>query len=88
MSIEKIREEFEAWQKGNCGMSLDRDERDQLKAENEALRKDAERYRWLRDEAGSADWEHIGYQSAESRDKHIDDYRGHAPSEGGSSDEG
>lgn len=25
------------------------DERDQLKAENEALRKDAERYRWLRD---------------------------------------
>ncbi|WKL65488.1 hypothetical protein Q1Z72_19565 [Pseudomonas qingdaonensis] len=25
------------------------DERDQLKTENEALRKDAERYRWLRD---------------------------------------
>lgn len=28
------------------------DERDQLKAENEALRKDAERYRWIR----TADW--------------------------------
>lgn len=28
-------------------------ERDQLKAECEALRKDAERYRWLRDESES-----------------------------------
>jgi hypothetical protein len=25
-----------------------------------ALRKDAERYRWLRDEASGGDWEHIG----------------------------
>lgn len=28
-------------------------ERDQLKAENEALRIDAERYRWLRDPSGT-----------------------------------
>lgn len=33
-----------------CSMrDLARKQRDQLKAENEALRKDAERYRWLRD---------------------------------------
>jgi hypothetical protein len=35
------------------GMALQKNrEIDQLKAENEALRKDAERYRWIRDKAG------------------------------------
>lgn len=33
-----------------------RSERDQLKAENEALCKDAERYRWLR-QSGQCDWD-------------------------------
>ena len=31
-----------------------------LHALNEALRADAERYRWLRDVASGSDWEHIG----------------------------
>lgn len=35
------------------------DDRDQLKAENEALRKDAERYRWLRDECGVVAYKEI-----------------------------
>ncbi|ROQ53638.1 hypothetical protein [Pseudomonas putida] len=34
-------------------------ERDQLKAENEALRKDAERYRWLRDGCGVVEYKAI-----------------------------
>ena len=34
-------------------------ERDQLKAENEALRKDAERYRWLRDSCGLVEYKVI-----------------------------
>lgn len=33
--------------RGDCADLMD--ERDHLKAENEALRKDAQRYRWLRD---------------------------------------
>lgn len=45
---------------------------EQLSAENEALRKDAERYRWLRDHAEAADWEFIGYQEIESTNKHVD----------------
>ncbi|MBH3361360.1 hypothetical protein [Pseudomonas guariconensis] len=32
---------------------------DQLKAENEALRKDAERYRWLRDQCGIVEYKSI-----------------------------
>lgn len=32
-----------------AGAESDREQRNQLKAENEALRKDAQRYRWLRD---------------------------------------
>lgn len=36
------------------------------------LRKDAERYRWLRDHAEAADWEFIGYQEIESTNKHVD----------------
>ncbi|WP_097303838.1 hypothetical protein [Pseudomonas chlororaphis] len=34
-------------------------ERDQLKAENEALRKDAERYRWLLNNADLMHWENM-----------------------------
>lgn len=34
-------------------------ERDQLKAENEALRKDAERYRWLREGCGLVEYKAI-----------------------------
>lgn len=36
--------------------------------------KDAERYRWLRDKATGADWEHIGYQDNEQKDAYVDDY--------------
>lgn len=45
---------------------------DQLKAENEALRKDAERYRWLRDKAHTADWEFIGGQTPDAGEAEID----------------
>lgn len=48
---------------------------EQLEAENEALRKDAERYRWLRDNAEAADWEFIGYQEKETTDMHVDSFR-------------
>lgn len=34
-------------------------ERDQIKAENDALRKDAERYRWLRDQCGVVEYKAI-----------------------------
>lgn len=42
------------WQSGydegrRMGVKTALDEREQLKSENEALRKDAERYRWLRE---------------------------------------
>lgn len=47
-------------------------ERDQLKAENEALRKDAERCRWLRDKAHTADWEFIGGQTPDAGEAEID----------------
>jgi len=49
-----------------------RAERDQLKAESEALRKDAERYRWLRDKAHTADWEFIGGQTPDAGEAEID----------------
>lgn len=45
---------------------------DQLKAENEALRKDAERYRWLRDEAGYCDTRDIPGMAPARMDSHID----------------
>lgn len=41
-----------SFKKANRMQSEARAERDQLKAENDALRKDAERYRWIR----TADW--------------------------------
>jgi len=37
-------------------------QRDQLRAENEALRKDAERYRWLRDKAIFVDMVAASYE--------------------------
>lgn len=48
-------------------------ERDQLKAENEALRKDADRYRWLR-ESGQCEWD-ASYEKLELRIEtpHFDD---------------
>lgn len=45
---------------------------EKLKAENEALRKDAERYRWLRNNADAADWEFLGYQAPDVVDQNID----------------
>lgn len=45
---------------------------EQLKAENEDLRKDAERYRWLRDKAHTADWEFIGGQTPDAGEAEID----------------
>lgn len=38
--------------------------------EEDVIRKDAARYRWLRDRASSSDWEFAGYQT--SKDAHID----------------
>jgi hypothetical protein len=49
-----------------------REERDRLKAENEELRKDAERYRWLRDRADTADWECLSHQLTREIDRRID----------------
>lgn len=43
------------------------------------LRKDAERYRWLRDKAGSADWEYVGYQSPETTNSEIDQWMKERP---------
>lgn len=43
-----------------------------LKAENEALRKDAERYRWLRDEASPADVEFFSHQSSHGFENEVD----------------
>lgn len=43
-----------------------------LKAEVEVLRKDADRYRWLRNQADSADWEFLSHQSREIVDQNID----------------
>lgn len=47
-------------------------ERDQLKAENEALRKDAQRYRWLRDDAGYCDTRDIPGMAPARMDAFID----------------
>ena len=41
-------------------------------AEIERLTKDAQRYRWLRDHASGADWEHFGYQDCVYIDAAID----------------
>ena len=47
--------------------------------EEDAIRKDAARYRWLRDRASDSDWEFAGYQT--SKDAHIDSEMGkEAPS--------
>lgn len=43
-----------------------------VEAERDALRADAERYRWLRDVATAPDWEHFGYQMPENTDAAID----------------
>lgn len=40
--------------------------------EAEGLRKDAERYRWLRDKAQPADWEFIGGQTPDAGEAEID----------------
>lgn len=47
-------------------------ERDQLKVENEVLRKDAERYRWLRDGAGYCDTRDIPGMAPARMDAFID----------------
>lgn len=38
----------------------------------EQMAKDAERYRWLRDDADAADWEMLGYQDADKTDAAVD----------------
>lgn len=43
-----------------------------LLAEIEVLRKDAERYRWLKDKAHTADWEFIGGQTPDAGEAEID----------------
>lgn len=66
-------ERHEAWR---TAFLAERDaqmrQRDQLRAENEALHKDAERYRWLRDKAHTADWEFIGGQTPDAGEAEID----------------
>ncbi|MEZ0194255.1 hypothetical protein AB9U01_09340 [Pseudomonas qingdaonensis] len=47
-------------------------ERDQLRAENEQLRKDAERWKWLEGSADAANWESIGCQAEMNRHLHVD----------------
>jgi hypothetical protein len=48
-------------------------ENEALKAERDALRKDAERYRWLRDVAVATDWEDIGFRTTPTTtDAYID----------------
>jgi len=48
-------------------------ERDQLKAENETLLKDAQRYRWLRDGAGYCDTRDIPGMAPARMDEFIDE---------------
>ncbi len=43
-----------------------------LRAENERLRKDAERWKWLEGKADGATWEFIGYQADMNRHLHVD----------------
>ncbi|RJG10940.1 hypothetical protein D3879_14775 [Pseudomonas cavernicola] len=43
-----------------------------LRAEVEALRRDAARWKWLEGSADSATWEHIGYQAQMNRHLHVD----------------
>jgi len=50
-----------------------------LREENEALRADAERYLWLRDEADSDDWEAMGGLVSEMVDAAVDAARGTTP---------
>lgn len=47
-------------------------ERDQLKTENEALRKDADRYQWLRDEADFSDFEALCHTAIDEWAAYID----------------
>jgi hypothetical protein len=47
-------------------------ELDRLQAENEALRKDAERYRWLRIESAQG-WNLFGHYTQDALDAAIDD---------------
>jgi hypothetical protein len=44
----------------------------QLQAENEALRNDAERYRWLRKIDSHAEWNRVGHYAADALDNIID----------------
>lgn len=65
------------WQSGydegrRMGVKTALDERDQLKAENEALRKDAERYRWLKRQRSKA-WKDAAEIPMNHTDSHIDD---------------
>lgn len=55
-----------------CELKALREERDQARAECEALRKDAERYRWLRDEASPADVEFFSHQSSHGFENEVD----------------
>lgn len=50
-----------------------------LQSECDEFAKDAERYRWLRDKAGAADWEYVGYQSPETTDGEIDQWMKERP---------
>jgi hypothetical protein len=43
-----------------------------LACEQDALRKDAERYRWLRDVADGAEWEWAGTMRAAKMDAFVD----------------
>lgn len=67
--IERIQSEYDKQFRKARDLRI---ERGKFKADNEALRKDAERYRWLRNKAGSSDWEYIGHQSGETTDYEID----------------
>lgn len=49
------------------------DERDQLKAENEALRKDALRYRWLRSLPDEDAQKYLGFANQDTSDQEIDE---------------
>jgi hypothetical protein len=65
--------QFKEWQASHHANYVQvADERDELKAENERLRKGADRWKWLEGSADSATWEQIGYQEQMNRHLHVD----------------
>ncbi len=62
------KDEEMLWQLGWRDREIDR-----LRAENEALRKDAERYRWLRDDAPE-EWDVTRWLDNETQEIHVQDY--------------